>query len=86
MRTLPRELNSTPKIFFLKFSSFLIFGAIAALERLLIEDGVYAFFSIALTYGGLIFYEKYLPSHFFFYFLTKSTYFEWEKTDENSTQ
>ena len=83
MRALCREVNSTPKIFFLKFSSFLIFGAVAALERLLIEDGLYAFFSMALTYGGFILHEKYLPPHFLFYFLTKSSYFAWEKTDEN---
>lgn len=84
MRKLDKEINDSPKIFLLKFSRFFIFGAIAALERLLIVDGVSAFSCIALTYGGFILYERFIPPHFFYYFLTKVNHFEWEQDDENS--
>ena len=86
MRKLLKEVNHSPKIFFLKFSQFFVFGAIAALERLFISDGVMALASIAITYGGFIIYERFVPSHFFFYFITKVKHFELEKYDESKHQ
>ena len=83
MRTLPKEINHSPKIFFLRFFNFLVFGIIAALERLLIRDGAMAFCSIAFTYGLILTYENFVPSHFVFYFMTKVYHFELEQYDEN---
>ena len=84
MRTLPKEINDSPKIFLLKFSRFFVFGAIAALERFFIEDGVWAFGAMGATYAGFLIYERWIPPRFFYYFLAKVEHFEWEKDDANS--
>ena len=86
MRRLQKEVNYTPKIFFLKFSHFFIFGIVATLERFFIKDGLTAFVLIIATYIFFILYEKFIPSHWFFYFITKSYYFECPNYLENKNE
>ena len=82
MRRLPREINHSPKIFLLKFSHFFVFGGLAAVEQLLISDGLLAVVAIAATFGGFVIWEKCVPPHFVYYFLTQVKYFELEGYDD----
>ena len=83
MRRLPKEIGHNPKVLALSLGHFFTFGALAALERLLIADGVMAFSAIAITYGVFMAHERFIPKRPLFYLLTKIDHFELEDGDED---
>ena len=76
MRSLPKEINYAPKILLLKFSRFFVFGVVAAFERIIIFDDIWAVVSIGITYGGFVLYDNVIPKNTFFYLFTKERYFD----------
>ena len=53
MRRLPNQLGHVPKIVYLSFPGFFIFGGIAASMRFLVDDDLFAFLLQCLNGAAL---------------------------------